>query len=107
MRITGVVFDMDGLMLDTEPIYKVAWQQAAVECGFELDDATYSTLVGRSVEACDSDLLSRFGPALPMSRFRARRKELWRTVIDARGVSHKPGLLPLLDYLRLRNIPVA
>jgi beta-phosphoglucomutase-like phosphatase (HAD superfamily) len=31
MKIAAIVFDMDGLMLDTEPLYKAAWQQAARE----------------------------------------------------------------------------
>ena len=30
MPICAVIFDMDGLMLDTEPIYKIAWQRAAI-----------------------------------------------------------------------------
>ena len=66
IKITAVVFDMDGLMLDTESLYKVAWQQAATECGFHLDDVIYSGLIGRPAEDCDADLLSRFGsPAQP------------------------------------------
>ena len=42
--ISAVIFDIDGLMLDTEPLYKDAWQQASTELGYELDD-TYLKLV--------------------------------------------------------------
>ena len=38
--VDAVVLDMDGLMLDTEPLYKVAGQQAARDLGQELDDAS-------------------------------------------------------------------
>ena len=44
----AVVFDMDGLMLDTEPVYKVAWQRAARDCGREIDDSLYFELIGRT-----------------------------------------------------------
>ena len=39
--IGGIVLDMDGLMLDTEPLYKVAWQAASAELGYVLDDQSY------------------------------------------------------------------
>ena len=49
----AVVFDMDGLMLDTEPIYRRAWQRAAGELGHPIDDATYLRFVGRRDEDCE------------------------------------------------------
>ena len=48
LRIEAAVFDMDGLMLDTEPIYRFAWQRAARDFGHEIDDALYFRLIGRS-----------------------------------------------------------
>ncbi len=67
--IQGVIFDMDGLMLDTEPAYRVAWQQAAAECGFDLLDALYFTLVGRSRIEGEQALVAAFGPGFPLDAF--------------------------------------
>ena len=61
MAIEAVVFDMDGLMLDTEPLYKVAWQTGCRELGYDLTDSVYSTLVGRPTPACEQVLLRTFG----------------------------------------------
>jgi beta-phosphoglucomutase-like phosphatase (HAD superfamily) len=47
MSVVAIIVDMDGLMVDTEPLYKVAWQQAASELGHDLGDARYARLVGR------------------------------------------------------------
>jgi beta-phosphoglucomutase-like phosphatase (HAD superfamily) len=46
MRFDAVILDMDGLMLDTEPLYKRAWQTAAFELGCHLDDGWYLRLIG-------------------------------------------------------------
>ena len=65
--ISAVIFDMDGLMLDTEPLYKVAWQQASTELGYELDDTSYLKLVGRPTPDCEEKLIKQFGDGFPLA----------------------------------------
>lgn len=107
MNVDAVILDMDGLMLDTEALYKVAWQNAAAELGFPLDDSFYFTLVGRTNAAGESALTERYGAAFPLTRFRERWESLWRGLVEASGIPRKPGLIELLEYLAARNIPVA
>ena len=99
MGIRAVVLDMDGLMLDTEPIYKSAWQQAAAELGFDLDDQWYSRLIGRPNPDCERELMHRFGSEFPMSRFKARWPKLWQSSVNAQGIPTKTGLLALLSFV--------
>ena len=106
-KINAVILDMDGLMLDTEPIYKSAWQSAAVECGYSLDDDFYLTLVGRPNPACEAALLNRFGNHFPIDDFRDRWSRLWRAHVETSGIPTKPGLMELLAFLRERQVPVA
>ena len=105
-EIAGVVLDMDGLMLDTESIYKRAWQNAAAECGYPLDDEFYLTLVGQPNPACEAALLERFGGGFPLADFRARWSGMWRTEVEASGIPAKAGLRELLSFLSENQIPV-
>jgi HAD superfamily hydrolase (TIGR01509 family) len=107
VAIEAVVFDMDGLMLDTEPIYKVAWQAGCRELGYELTDATYSTLVGRPTPACEQVLLHTLGADFPLDRFRTRWPSIWQDTVARDGIQQKPGLQPLLAFLRSRSIRMA
>jgi beta-phosphoglucomutase-like phosphatase (HAD superfamily) len=100
MAISALVFDMDGLLLDTEPIYKAAWQQASTELGFDLDDLSYSRFTGRSTADCEGELVRWFGTDFPMSRFRARWRELWRLSVESGGIATKAGLHPLLTFVK-------
>jgi len=102
--ITAVVFDMDGLMLDTEPLYKAAWQQGCAELGFDLDESSYSTFIGRRTVDCERELVKRFGLGFPMPRFRTRCAELWRLSAQTRGISTKPGLLALLEFVEAQGL---
>ena len=106
-EIRAVVFDMDGLMLDTEPIYKGAWQAASAQLGHDLGDGFYAQFVGRPNDDCERMLIERFGAAFPLDRFRTRWRELWDADAAANGIQTKPGLLELLTVLDTLSLPFA
>ena len=103
----AVVFDMDGLMLDTEPIYKIAWQSASAALGYVLDDAAYARFVGRRTEDCERDLVEQFGSGFPLDRFRTRWPPRWKAEAAAHGIRKKPGLLELLSFLETEDVAIA
>jgi HAD superfamily hydrolase (TIGR01509 family) len=105
--LRALVFDMDGLMIDTEPIYKVAWQAASAQLGYPIDDALYATFVGRPTPACEEDLVATFGSAFPLEQFRVLWPSLWRAEATASGIQRKPGVLECLDFAKAQGLPVA
>jgi HAD superfamily hydrolase (TIGR01509 family) len=107
MLFKAVIFDMDGLMLDTEPIYRKAWQQASVECGCELSDAIYTRLIGRSRKDAEQIILETFGPEFPLEKFRTSSRKFEAIAFSAASVTKKPGLDDLLSFLESRRIPRA
>jgi HAD superfamily hydrolase (TIGR01509 family) len=107
VRIDAVILDMDGLMLDTEALYKIAMQKAAIELGYSLDDDFYFSLVGQPYSANKIDLVKQFGAGFPLNDFGERWARLWREEVEAGGIPLKPGLVELLDHLARRRLPVA
>ena len=106
-NIRALVFDMDGLMLDTEPLYKAAWQRACLELGYDFDDESYAKVIGRPTDDGVAELARRFGAGFPIERFRSRWPELWQAEADADGIATKPGLLELLTLIEQRGLRVA
>lgn len=106
-RPSAVVFDTDGLMLDTEPIYRLASQRAAADLGYQIDDAIYATLLGLNYEDTETMLVRSFGTDFPLSRFGIRCAEHWRTHVEEHGIPRKPGLTELLELLDDLGTPKA
>jgi HAD superfamily hydrolase (TIGR01509 family) len=103
----AVILDMDGLMLDTEPISLGAWKEAAVGLGYGLDDEVCVQMIGLGL-AANRDLLRRhFGDDFPVDELTASANRLYRRQLDAGGVPHKPGLAQFLRFLDARRIPRA
>lgn len=95
--ITAVIFDMDGLMLDTERLAQRAWQRAGREWAYELPDAIFLAAVGRT--AADTALIFQeaYGADFPFDAMYARKQQLLHDLIEREGIPTKPGLFPLLD----------
>jgi [ribosomal protein S5]-alanine N-acetyltransferase len=107
MLIRAVIFDMDGLMLDTEPLYRFAWKQASAECGYDLTDEIYKQLVGRSRKDGFQALVNRFGPEFPLQKFQDCVRKCEANAFSSTPIAKKPGLDSLLTFLESRKIPKA
>lgn len=105
--IRGVLFDMDGVILDSEKLYAKFWAAACESFGFPM---TYEQALGmRSLnrDAGQAYLSSLFGPDIRYPDVRSRRIELMDAYVARNGVEAKPGVNELLDCLQRRNIPFA
>ena len=103
-RIRGVLFDMDGLVLDTEKLFCRFWAEAGQELGFPMTFEHGMQMRGLGGRQGEEKLHSFFGPDADYHRIRARRIELMEQDIARNGVALKPGIRELLDYLHKKHI---
>src|SRR6266446_6289661 len=101
----AVIFDMDGLLFDTEVLYQEAIQLAAAEAGHEVAVDVFNRTVGLPW-AQSTLLLSHFGDAFPVDDFQeAWVRHFW--VIAETRLALKLGALELLDTLDQFRLPRA
>jgi HAD superfamily hydrolase (TIGR01509 family) len=103
----AVILDMDGLMLDTEPISLRAWKEAARSLGHVLTDGVCDRMIGLSKAANTEMLIRQFGEGFPVDDLAALANLMYRRALDAGGVPHKAGLVDFLRFLDAHTIPRA
>jgi HAD superfamily hydrolase (TIGR01509 family) len=101
------IFDMDGLLLDTEHLAVWGWITAARSFGFEIAEDIVLSTVGLDRTQTDHLLGDLMGGDFPVKEVRDLRNRLILDRIDRDGVPVKPGARELIGLLRSRNIPCA
>lgn len=98
-RPEAVIFDMDGVVLDSEPIYRLCWRRAASDLGFSVSDELYARLIGRNNGDSEAIVKEELGARFPLEEFRQRWNAHFNDYVQSRNVPLKPGVLELLRYL--------
>lgn len=98
-RIKAVIFDMDGVITDTEKLLVKYWCKAANEFGYKMEPKHAIEIRSLAGKYCEPLLKTYFGESFDYKKVRARRIELMNADIAAHGLEKKTGIDELLDYL--------
>ena len=108
VKRSAVIFDMDGLVIDSESTYVSAWRRAAMDAGVQLEDTFFDGLFGCHREDVTRLITERLG-SLPFDpeRFFMAAKAHWFEAIEAKGIPRMPGIEGLLEALKRQGVPYA
>ena len=106
-KIAAVIFDLDGLMVDTELTSRHAWEIVLKDFGRTLDEKTYSPIIGRRSDESAKILNDSLGLQTDAQQLLRRKKKRFDSLIATNGVPVMPGLMALEKALSDRKIPWA
>ncbi|MEM7542359.1 MAG: HAD family phosphatase [Pseudomonadota bacterium] len=106
-EFSGVVFDMDGVLVNSEPVFRMAAQRAALELGYELSDQLYVELMGMPRVIVEKLIHDNMGDEFPMDPFRDGFMRYWLEHTDAHGLDAMTGMLDLIEDLLANDIRIA
>lgn len=106
-RVNAVIFDMDGLMFDTERIAQVAWQQAARDFGYDFPAETYPGVIGLALPDVRRFTQRVFGADFPFDSIYPQKQEHADKYITSCGTPIKEGLVELMARIEKASLPMA
>lgn len=107
MSLELVIFDVDGLLIDSEQVWQKVWRQVAHEFTLDIDGSQiFLEVLGRSGPEVEQIMTEALRNQCQVSSFLkiAREKGLERLTWD---LHLKPGAIPLLEYLKKMNYRMA
>lgn len=107
MILELVIFDMDGLMFDTEPLGAVCFASAAKQFGYIIEEEFRYKLIGINANDHYALMKSKFGQDCPAKEIHELSKKLRSDYLYKHGIVIKPGLFELITYLKNKGIKIA
>ena len=104
-KYTAAIFDMDGLLLDSERPIRDAWLQVTAQSGVPLTDDIYLRWVGRRETDIKTEYGDFFGPSLPFTEACDQVLSIVTKHHAAEGYAVKAGAVGLLSWLSEQGIP--
>lgn len=106
MQYQAVVFDMDGVIFDTERLVIEFWKEVAKKHNIPNIEHTCIQCLGTNRVRTREIFLENYGADFPFDPYRAEVTELFNTHYKGVPLPTKPGIRELLSYLQEQDIKV-
>ena len=104
----AVVFDMDGVMFDSERIVQYSFNKSGEEMGYGLlGDENICFTLGMNRAGRKAYFKEKYGQDFPYDAFQERYSEIYKEYVKRNGLPVKPGLYEILKVLEKKGIPAA
>lgn len=105
--IRGVLFDMDGVLFDTETLGQELMPRAAAAYGKQMDKELYFRLLGVNEHLSRKILLEEYGSDFPFDAFHNAFLDYFLQIARAGQLPRKPGLAACMEGLKERGMKIA
>lgn len=100
MKYKAVVFDMDGVIFDSERLVLECWKDAAAKYGIKDIDKVFYQCIGVNMAQSREITMNFYGPDFAYDEFRTEASFLYHSRYDGGRLPMKPGVVELLEFLK-------
>lgn len=106
MQKKTIIFDMDGVIFDTENVILQCWKVVAEKYSLPNIETTFYKVIGTNVDETKRILLETYGDDFPYEGFRAEYRERFFEKMAKKGIPIKKGVRELLSFLKINGYQI-
>ena len=106
-KIKAVLFDMDGVIFDTEREYLKEWEVIFKKYGYKMKKEIYISVMGRGRKKVKEIFKEKFGEDLPIDKMYIEKDKMLKEAVENNKVPLKEGALELLEFLKENGYKIA
>lgn len=103
----GIIFDMDGVLFDTEKLYGRFWVEAAGQMRYRMKDEDVAAIRSTDAVLAKKILKERLGDDFDYEAVKKLRIRLMEDYVDAEGIEVMDGIREVLEYARFHGFKIA
>jgi HAD superfamily hydrolase (TIGR01509 family) len=103
-KLKLVIFDMDGLLFDTERPSYLAMKAAVEKWGFDFPLENYQRIIGLADDECDKQLQEVYGKEFSLEQILQDYQQAFKNILEKEGLGIKPGAEKLLELLDQKGV---
>ena len=103
MSFSAVIFDLDGLLINTETVSKQAWLKGAADYGFDFAESLYARIAGTSVKYAKARIAESV-PAIDVDAYVEHSSRLYYQSLEQHGIEVMTGVRDVIEFLNLNSI---
>ncbi|CAM4165590.1 HAD family hydrolase [Vibrio agarivorans] len=107
MNFKAAIFDMDGLLLDTEQVCMRIFEQACHAVGAPFLKETYLSIIGCNAQRINQILTEGYAPYIDYQKIHVEWRERYNAVVLHQAIPVRSGVIEMLEWLQEHNIPCA
>ncbi|MFB3897456.1 MAG: HAD family hydrolase [bacterium] len=104
--IQAVIFDMDGILIDSEPLQMIAINQVMAQWQVQLTDREFQKMIGRKLADDFKTMQRKYSIPVDYATFAKQKKEAYHSILE-QNLIEMPGLSPLLSRLLSAQLRLA
>jgi HAD superfamily hydrolase (TIGR01509 family) len=106
-NFSAAIFDMDGLLLDSEPLAKQAFDTVCEQYGLPDQSDLFMQFVGTNTDKGNAIIQASLGDLIDVVAFNVTWRSLYGEWVKDKAVPLKEGVIEVLDYFQSQQIPMA
>jgi HAD superfamily hydrolase (TIGR01509 family) len=107
MNYQAAIFDMDGLLLDTERVCLEAFRDTCYALSLPFLEDVYLSMIGRNAQGIEESIGAGYNKYIEYKTLRAAWMDRYHPIVHSQAIPVKKGVIGLLDWFKENNISMA